>query len=697
MRTIPYADVERGVAAIAGISPDNILAHEKVILANYITDAVKFAYEYHPWPELIVTEKRFFRDEWQLSEYPLGSEVYYNGKYYRRHTDNWDSVEETNPADDQYLRWYEVGEVYTDPEWSEKGLYETGARVIYNGNRYLAKFFNTYNLSVEKINFEYDGITPDNSVYWDKIETDFERYIPYQVTGKNTIGTLLSVHTDDPRYNDSAPLNWREGAEGIYVEGGSDLPTGYWVRYRIEPPLFNSSSSNSDILNFLAPAIKALSYKSWLIGDGQHEKSMLIEVQAFDLLVREVDKLNNQQDRNQQYSISYEPYRRVNSRGDKIVGNTPDKIGAIKDGTSDISFKLTSKAQGRQSLKKGSSASRITLQASCSGLNGVKKGLTTVRPKLSTFVNGKQAARKASAYTAFKIFTGKAHKSIAIGYIAAEAGKYTRVDTGFSIGTNISSTLEATRDASSALNITTDVNARYANLKGIVNTGISFNTSVSSRQARVGSEADSSISLTTTIPPDFTGTLFELDETLYTGLGSERVHRVYVAGLRHDINYELPSFDNPSNGALAYRITPYTHIHLISETGYSSQNLGYKQFRVRVREGGIRSGSLNGELSTETYLWDPYPIVGSFNPGLDWYAVYYDEFTYSYSDDWYPQMNPIPDYPAAQGITGIVAGGSKNGSLISNISLQAIINGELEQTTWATSNSAWGTSTNTWS
>ena len=34
MRTTPYSEVERGVAAIAGISPDNILAHEKVILAN---------------------------------------------------------------------------------------------------------------------------------------------------------------------------------------------------------------------------------------------------------------------------------------------------------------------------------------------------------------------------------------------------------------------------------------------------------------------------------------------------------------------------------------------------------------------------------------------------------------------------------------------------------------------------------------
>ena len=529
-----------------------------------------------------------------------------------------------------------------------------------------------------------------------KIETDFDRYIPYEVTGKNTIGTLLSVHTDDPRYNDSAPLNWREGAEGIYVEGGSDLPTGYWVKYRIEPPAFDSNSSSNEILNFLAPAIKALSYKSWLIGDGQHEKSMLIEVQAFDLLVREIDKLNGQQDRNQQYSIIYEPYRRVNSRGDKIVGNTPDKIGALKDGTSEISFKLTSRTQGRQSVKRGSGVNRINLQASSRGLNVVKKGLVTISPKISINSNGKQAVKKVNAYTAFKIFTGTPHQSIAIGFIEGEAGIYAKANITFGINTNVSRIVDITRTASSSFNLSTNVNARYANLESGVNSNISTTTSALGRQARVSSETDSVISITTTMPPDFTGTLFELDETLYTGQGNERVHRVYVAGLKHDVGYKLPSFDNPSNGDLAYQITPYTHIHVFSETGYSSQKTGHKQFRVRVREGGIRSGSLNGELSTETYLWDPYPIVGSFNAGLDWYAVYYDDFTYSYSDDWYPQMNPIPDYPATQGILGIIAGSSKNASLVSNISLQTIINGELDLLDWANSNSTWAESNQIW-
>ena len=422
MRTIPYADVERGVAAIAGISPDNILAHEKVILANYITDAVRYVYEYHPWPELLVTEKRYFRDEWQLGEYPLGAEVYHNGKYYRKNVDNWANVDEVAPSEDEYLRWYEIGEIYSDPEWSEKGLYERGARVTYKGDTYMAKFYNEPSYVGGKLNYEWDGVTPEDTARWDKLDTSFDRYIPYEATGKNTIGTILSIHADDPRYNDTTPLNWREGAEGIYVEGGPSSPVGYWVKYRIDPPLLNEDS-DYQILNFLAPAIKALSYKSWLIGDGQHEKSMLVESQVYDLLIREVDKINSQQDRNQQYSISYEPYRRVNALGDQLVGATEDKIGSVIDGSGEITFKLTSSGQGRQSVVSRSvspiwmfSSSRTNARSS------VKFGNCNISFPIWTRLRFIQNFNKsASAHSSMSLFTGKAFQSIGIGFVNASA------------------------------------------------------------------------------------------------------------------------------------------------------------------------------------------------------------------------------------------------------------------------------------
>ena len=84
MRSIPYSDIEKGVAAIAGIDPTSLLAHEKVLLAEYISDATKYCWDYYPWSEFTKTEKRYFRNAFVPStSYKAGDEVYYDGKYYR--------------------------------------------------------------------------------------------------------------------------------------------------------------------------------------------------------------------------------------------------------------------------------------------------------------------------------------------------------------------------------------------------------------------------------------------------------------------------------------------------------------------------------------------------------------------------------------------------------------------------------------
>ena len=64
MRTIPYSQLERGLAAIAGIDSENILAHEKAQFAEYLNDATKYVWDYYPWPESVRVEKRYFRPEY---------------------------------------------------------------------------------------------------------------------------------------------------------------------------------------------------------------------------------------------------------------------------------------------------------------------------------------------------------------------------------------------------------------------------------------------------------------------------------------------------------------------------------------------------------------------------------------------------------------------------------------------------------
>lgn len=64
MRTIPYSSLERGLAAIAGIDSENLLAHEKAQFAEYINDASKYIWDYYPWPESVRVEERYFRPEY---------------------------------------------------------------------------------------------------------------------------------------------------------------------------------------------------------------------------------------------------------------------------------------------------------------------------------------------------------------------------------------------------------------------------------------------------------------------------------------------------------------------------------------------------------------------------------------------------------------------------------------------------------
>ena len=274
MRTIPYSQLERGLLAIAGIDPSNVLAHEKILISEYLTDAVKYTYDYYPWAELTVTEKRLIRQEFDPQvEYQEGDEVYHNGKYWRLYDVTARFVTDEN-GDPSTLGWYEIGDYYADPEWSKNGTYSKGARFVHEGKTYICikDWDYTSDSDMRLVNFYYDGITPNNTEYYKVIDPLMERYIPYIEENEHTIGTVLSVYHDDPRYNNTNPLNWREGREGVYVEGDEYKQNYRWIKYRIQPPVFTENSTTDPVAQFLAPAIKAYAYKSWLIGEGQHEK-----------------------------------------------------------------------------------------------------------------------------------------------------------------------------------------------------------------------------------------------------------------------------------------------------------------------------------------------------------------------------------------------------------------------------------------
>lgn len=421
MRSTTYSALERGVASTAGIDPTNLLAHERVMIAEYVNDATRFCWDYYPWAEFTITEKRYYRPDFSASEtYAINDEVYSFGKYWRLY--NLDRLDQTKNPHDNLEAWHEVGDYFPDLEWKESALYKVGARVIYKDEVYLCvnELDGQTSTGLQAVNFEFDGITPENTSYFQKIDTTFERYIPYEQKGKDTIGTILSVFTDDPRYNDVAPLNWREGREGIYIEKLEHDQPHVWIKFRKESPLYTADSPDEEVPNFLVPAIKALAYKAWLIGHGQNEKAMLQDLAGLDLLVREVDKLNNQQDRNLPYSIPSEPYRRLNARGATLTTPTRDQIGGVKEGLGELTFKLTGDATGRNVAKKSGASSESKVEVPLVEARQIvkKRDVRTFNPYVITIITGRgNVSKKGSADIKFTLTTGKSHRKIPVGYI----------------------------------------------------------------------------------------------------------------------------------------------------------------------------------------------------------------------------------------------------------------------------------------
>lgn len=371
MRSIPYSDIEKGVAAIAGIDPTSLLAHEKVLLAEYISDATKYCWDYYPWSEFTKTEKRYFRNAFVPStSYKAGDEVYYDGKYYRARVDNSDAV-----IDITTVNWYEVGDTIGAPEWSPKGLYYKGAKVQLDGVMYICidqPMSNIESHGEDPCSFDLNGIHITDTNYFEEIYNIFDRYIAYEQVGKDVIGTCLAITLEDPRYNDTKPLNWREDREGIYIFPNELTFNEVWVRYRLQAPVFTSQSADEDIPRFLAQAIKTFAYKHWLIGDGQHEKAVQQDMYGMDLLVRELDKLDSQQERGQPYVIIKNPYRRLNAKQGSVTPITEDQIGSLIEGETSIFIQVGTDVGAFNAVKRGYASMGMEVTTEVRGKNALK-------------------------------------------------------------------------------------------------------------------------------------------------------------------------------------------------------------------------------------------------------------------------------------------------------------------------------------
>jgi hypothetical protein len=199
------------------------------------------------------------------------------------------------------------------------------------------------------------------------------------------------------------------------------------------------------------------------VGEGQHEKSQLQDIHGLDLLVREVDKLNNQQDRAMPYTISSEPYRRVNARGNTMADITTEQIGGVKEAFGDLTFKFSAKGTGRNATVYGKPAPQsFDFKLESTGDNPVKQSkLNDSNIKLSAELSSvRNVTKNAFANTHIKFTTGKSHRAIPVGSIDAYA--MALIFSTISIGALSQYTRTRHRGASCATGITVTPSGKNA-------------------------------------------------------------------------------------------------------------------------------------------------------------------------------------------------------------------------------------------
>jgi hypothetical protein len=225
MKNVHYSTVLASLAGLLGDTLEELGAEEFAKLQVFLRTRLHDVWHREAWPELILTEKRFFRADWSAEvTYNQGDEVYYPAtqKYYLCLADSQTAVA---PADGNGVKsnfWAESATSYSGAAWVTNTAYAAGARVLYavTGEYYECHTAHTSS----------GTLTPDAigaNARWGLL-VPFVCYVAFDQTGQTEIGLPLAVYARDPRVNrNEKELEWQLIDLGLAVWSG----TFVWVRF----------------------------------------------------------------------------------------------------------------------------------------------------------------------------------------------------------------------------------------------------------------------------------------------------------------------------------------------------------------------------------------------------------------------------------------------------------------------------------
>ena len=244
MRTVTFSSIFNAVLARMGMDP-TILPPSNVqyTFSEYITSAVRTAWESYPWPDALAFEMRQFYPSWNTNtSYALGAGVLGSDNVYYQAVQASTGVDPTTDTSDTY--WI-----------SQSTLISNGTPMI------LA------------ISLDQSGATP--------------------------IGEVINVFSCDPRNNRVAPeLSYEITGDGILFHPWFlSPPATVCVKFTTRPQTYSTSSlTNGDTVPYvIAEAVKAFACGMALREDGQFDKAAAMDQVGMNYLEDEFQKIESKQ------------------------------------------------------------------------------------------------------------------------------------------------------------------------------------------------------------------------------------------------------------------------------------------------------------------------------------------------------------------------------------------------------------------
>lgn len=243
LRTVDAVDVISGTADMCGLDRANLANSDFAMIRQAHDRRLQTAWEFDRWPELIRTEKRYYRDpyatgtSYTASTATAATEVYFpaSGKYYQ----NVKASVGVDPANAAGVvnatNWAESAPSYSASNFSAATTYVLADKVLYpTTDRY-------YVLHTAAV----AGTLPTDTTKWG-ILTDFDRYVAYAQTGKTAIGGVLDTNSVNPKTTTrTSPLDWFLSENGVQISTPSSFA---WITYRIRTVrLFGDAFSTTTV------------------------------------------------------------------------------------------------------------------------------------------------------------------------------------------------------------------------------------------------------------------------------------------------------------------------------------------------------------------------------------------------------------------------------------------------------------------